>query len=131
MVPRCFTSPPSAIAIDAPSSLDAALSRIREKYRAQSMRALATWRARSQDRGGLHFASAPQKDRDAVCAPQAHSQTRPFTVTRPKWRARRVHSRGHCPKPSQDGQADPDAHVKADLENPQGHSAASTLAPLQ
>ena len=41
----------SAIVIDAPSSLDAALSRLREKYRAQSMRALATWRARSQDRG--------------------------------------------------------------------------------
>jgi hypothetical protein len=27
------------------------------------------------------------KDRDAVCAPQAHSQARPFTVTRPKWRS--------------------------------------------
>src|SRR5262249_20752315 len=23
--------------------------------------------------------------------------------SRPKWRARRVHSRGHCPEPSQDG----------------------------
>ena len=44
----------SAIVIDAPSSLDAALSRLREKYRAQSMRALATWRARSQDRGEGH-----------------------------------------------------------------------------
>src|SRR5215813_4274005 len=51
MVPRCFTSPASAIVIYALSSLDAALSRLREKYRAQSMRALATWRARSQDRG--------------------------------------------------------------------------------
>src|SRR5215469_14210559 len=69
--------------------------------------------------GGPHFASAPQKDRDAVCAPQAHSQARPFTVTRPKWRARRVHSRSHGPEPSQDGQADPDAHVKADIENPE------------
>src|SRR5215831_8707798 len=47
MVPRCFTSPASAIVIYALSSLDAALSRLREKYRAQSMRALATWRARS------------------------------------------------------------------------------------
>jgi hypothetical protein len=45
--------------------------------------------------------------------------------------ARRVHSRGHCPEPSQDGQADPDAHVKADLENPQRCPAASPLAPLQ
>jgi hypothetical protein len=30
-----------------------------------------------------------------------------------------------------DGKADPDAHVKADIENPQRRSAASTLAPLQ
>jgi hypothetical protein len=40
-----------ASAIDARSSLDAALSRLRGKYSAQSMRALAIWRARSQDRG--------------------------------------------------------------------------------
>src|SRR5215467_3022198 len=32
------------------------------------MRALATWRARSRGRGGPHFTSAPQKDRDAVSA---------------------------------------------------------------
>src|SRR5262245_16801346 len=66
--------------------------------------------------GWPHFAPAPQEDRDVVRAPQTHSQARPFTATRSKRRARRVHSRSHCSEPAQDGQADPDANPQTRLE---------------
>src|SRR6516164_11294089 len=68
----------------------------------------------SRDRkivGGAHLAPAPQEDRDAVRASQAHSQARPITLTRAKRRARRVYPRSDRPEPSEDGQADPDAHI--------------------
>jgi len=61
--------------------------------------------------GGRYLAPAPQENRDAVRAPQALSQARPFTFTRPKRRTRRVHPRSHRPEPSKDGQADPDARI--------------------
>lgn len=51
MVPRCFTSPVSAIVIAAHRSPGAVPSRHHEGCRARSRRALATWRVRSQDRG--------------------------------------------------------------------------------
>src|SRR5215470_5198864 len=66
--------------------------------------------------GGPHFASAPQEDRDAVRASQAHSQARPLTFTRTKRCARRVHPRCHRPEPSEDGQADPDADLEARMK---------------
>jgi hypothetical protein len=61
--------------------------------------------------GGRYLTPAPQENRDAVRAPQAHSQARPFTFTRPKRRARRVHPRSHRPESSKDGEADPDARI--------------------
>src|ERR1700746_603713 len=61
--------------------------------------------------GGRYFAPAPQENRNAVRAPQAYSQARPSTFTRPKRRVRRVHPRSHRPEPSKNGQADPDARI--------------------
>jgi class 3 adenylate cyclase len=53
-----------------------------------------------------------KKSGDGLMAPQAHSQGRPIALTKAKRRARRVHPRSHRPEPSQDGQADPDAHLE-------------------
>src|ERR1700758_5233842 len=61
--------------------------------------------------GGRYLTPAPQENRDVVRASQAHSQARPFTLTRPKRGERRVHPRSHGPEPSKDGQADPDARI--------------------
>ncbi len=67
--------------------------------------------------GGPHVASAPKEDRNAVRAPQTHSQTRSPATKRPERRA--VHPRSHRPEPSQDGQVDPDANPQARIaENP-------------
>src|SRR5215475_5934684 len=62
--------------------------------------------------GGPHFASAPQEDRDAVRAPQAHSQARTPTFARSKRCTGRVYPRSNRPEPSQDGQADPNARIE-------------------
>src|SRR6516225_1038068 len=126
MVPRCSTSPPSAIAIGAPSSLDAALSRLRGKYRAQSMRALATWRARSQDRGRATLRVGSAK-RSRCCLRTSSA----FSVYVRGPNGARDEFILAATALRKDGKADPDAHVKADIENPQRRSAASTLAPLQ
>jgi len=65
----------------------------------------------SEIMGGRYLAPAPQENRDAVRAPQTHSQARSLTLTRPKRRARRVHPRSHRPESSKDGEADPDARI--------------------
>lgn len=56
----------------------------------EGAREMACEIARSSEWPG--FTPASEEDRDAVRAPEAHSQARPFTVTRPKRRTRRVHS---------------------------------------
>src|ERR1700746_1676950 len=66
--------------------------------------------------GGPHFAPAPEEDRDAVRAPQAHSQARTLAFARAKRCTGRVYPRSYRPEPSQDGQADPDACRKARIE---------------
>jgi hypothetical protein len=63
--------------------------------------------------GGQHFAPAPQEDRDAVRAPQAHSQARPFTVTSPNGARDEFTLAATAQKSPQDGQADPDACPEA------------------
>ena len=62
--------------------------------------------------GRAGIAAAPQKDRDAIRASQAHSQARPSAFTRADRRTRRVHPRSHRPEPSEDGQAGPDAQAR-------------------
>ena len=82
--------------------------RRRERCRARSTKARATWRAQiAQIVGRPHLATAAQEGRDAVRPPQTHPQARPAATTRTERRARRVPPRSHRPEPQEAGEADP------------------------
>src|SRR5579863_10597638 len=67
--------------------------------------------------GGTHRTTAAEEGRDAICAPQTHSQARSAPTTRTEWCARRVPPRSNRPKPPKNGKADtgtePQASIKA------------------
>src|SRR5262249_47252910 len=69
----------------------------------------------SEVMGRAHLASIAQEGRDAVRAPQAHSQARQITTTGAERCARRVHPRSNRPEPPKARETDPNADPDSSL----------------
>src|SRR5215510_5386459 len=65
--------------------------------------------------GRAHLASIAQEGRDAVRAPQAHSQARQITTAGAERCARRVHPRSNRPEPPKARETDPNADPDSSL----------------
>src|SRR5262245_10969479 len=65
--------------------------------------------------GRAHLASIAQEGRDAVRAPQAHSQARQITTAGAERCARRVHPRSNRPEPPKARETDPNADPGSSL----------------
>jgi hypothetical protein len=127
---RCSTLPFNASAMDAPSIPGAARTGRRVRCRARSMRARATWPARSPDHG-----KGPPLDgcvrRSKCCSPpQVHSQARSAAAERTDRRSRRVPARSHRSEPQEAGKADPAPKPQARMRSRRGNcdDAAVRLA---
>jgi transposase len=67
--------------------------------------------------GRSNISTTPQKDRDAVRAPQTHSQARSTSTARTEWCPRRVPPRSNCPEPSEISKTDTDTGPEASMRS--------------